>query len=197
MIIFKNNEELKELIVDGNIIINDDIECDFDINVDANIIAIDINANNINAHNIKAWDIKARDIIANDINAHNIKARDIKAIDINAHNIKARDINANDINANDINANDIKAINIKAWDINSWDINARDIKARDISYYAFCISYNKIICTSIKGSRHNSFHKCLDGELTIKEKLQEITIKNKKFMLTLSEINELKNQLKC
>ena len=141
MRVFKNNEELKELIVDGNIVVNDDIECNFNIDVKANIKAKDINA----------WDIKAKDI-----------------------------------NAWDINANDIKARDIKAWYIN----------ARDISYYAFCISYNNIICTSIKGRRENSFHKCLDGELTIKEELKEITINNQKFMLSLSEINELKNQLK-
>lgn len=156
MRVFKNNEELKELIVDGNIIINDNIECNFNIDVKANIKAI------------------------------NIKARDIKARDINAWNIKAWNIKADDIKANDI----------KARDINAYDIKANDIKANDISYYAFCISYNNIICTSIKGSRYNSFHKCLDGELTIKEKLKEITINNQKFMLSLSEINELKNQLK-
>ena len=52
MKIFKNNEELKELIKDGWIIINDDIQCDFDIDVEASI----------NANNIKAYDIKAKNI---------------------------------------------------------------------------------------------------------------------------------------
>ena len=53
-----------------------------------------------------------------------------------------------------------------------------------------------MLCESIKGRRDNSFHKCLDGELTIKEELKEITVKGSKIMLSLSEINELKNQLK-
>ena len=161
MRVFKDNEELKSCIVDGVININDSIECNFNINVEA-------------------------DINAYDINAYDIKANEINASNINAWNIKANEINANNINANEINANNIKANDIKSI----------DITARDISYHAFCIAYNNIKCESIKGWRQNSFHKCLDGELTIKEKLKEITVKGNKIMLSLSEINELKNQLK-
>ena len=160
MRVFKDNEELKSLIKDGSIIIEDDIRCNFNIDVCANI---------------DAWDI----------NALNINARNIKAMDINAMDIKAMDINAWDINAMDI----------KAMDINAMDINSGDIKARDISYYAFCMSYYNIECESIEGRRGNSLHKCLDGKLTIKEKLKEVTIKDSKFMLSSSEINELKKQL--
>jgi hypothetical protein len=135
MRVFKDNEELKSLIKDGSIIIEDDIRCNFNIDVCANIDAWDINALNINARNIKAMDI------------------------------------------------------------NAMDINSGDIKARDISYYAFCMSYYNIECESIEGRRGNSLHKCLDGKLTIKEKLKEVTIKDSKFMLSSSEINELKKQL--
>jgi polyisoprenoid-binding protein YceI len=130
MRVFKNNEELKSLIIDGNIIIHDDISCDFNINDNANI------------------------------------------------------------NANDINANDIKA-----FDINAGNINAKDIEARDVSYYAFCVAYKDIECESIKGRRDNSFHKCLDGKLTIKEKLKEITINGETFHLNKENIEDLKNQL--
>ena len=62
MKIFKNNEELKELIKDGWIIINDDIQCDFDIDVEASINANNIKAYDINAWNINAYDIKAKNI---------------------------------------------------------------------------------------------------------------------------------------
>ena len=64
MIIPKNNEELKKMIVDG--VINckcKDLMCDFSIDVHADII---------NAENITAMDITARDIIAGDITARNI-----------------------------------------------------------------------------------------------------------------------------
>lgn len=131
MRVFKSNEELKSLIVDGNIIIHDDINCDFNIDVNANI---------------------------------------------NAYDIKARDIKAGNINANDINAININAI--------------------DISYYAFCVVYQNIECESIKGCRGNSSHKCLDGKLTIKEKLKEITIQGETFHLNKENIEDLKNQLK-
>ena len=70
----------------------------FDLNVEANIRARDINAHNIYVRNINAWDI----------NTWNIKARDIHINgDINANDIKANDIQAGDIYANDINAHDI------------------------------------------------------------------------------------------
>ena len=51
-------------------------------------------------------------VVEGDINARNINARDINAWDINARNIDARDINALDINAKDINARNIDAWDI-------------------------------------------------------------------------------------
>jgi len=109
---------------------------------------------------INAWNIKA-----DNINAGDIDALDINAEDINARDIKAGDIKAGDINAWDINAWDINAWDINAWDINAEDINARDIKAGDISYYAVCFAYNNISCKTIKGTRKNSKHFCLDGKI--------------------------------
>ena len=140
MRVIKDNEELKSLIVDGKIIIDDNIECNFNINVEA-------------------------------------------------------DINAWDINAGDINAWNITACNISAWDINAWDITARDINALGINYYASCVSYKNITCESIKGRRDNSFHKCLDGEVTIKEKLTKIEIKGETFHLNKENLENLRNQL--
>jgi hypothetical protein len=142
MRVFKDNEELKSLIVDGNIIIQDNIMCNFNIDVKANI---------------KAWSIKSWDIKANDIDARNIDAWNI-----------------------DVNAS------IKAW----------NIKAGDVSYYAFCVAYKDIECESVKGLRNNSFHKCLDGKLTIKEKLKQITIHGRTFRLNKKNIEDLKSQLK-
>jgi hypothetical protein len=78
----KDNEELKNYIKNGSIVFNESIKCDFNINVDANIKACNIEASNINAYDIKAWNIKAYDI----------KALNIKARDINAYNIDAYDI---------------------------------------------------------------------------------------------------------
>ena len=91
-------------------------------------------------------------------------------LDIGRRNIEAGDIDACDIKAGDIKSGDIKAWNIrvcdiKAGNIKAGNIDAYNIKANDISYYAFCISYNDIVCKSIKGRRVNSFHKCIDGDL--------------------------------
>ena len=147
MKIINTQEELEALIDDnGNIIIDDDLEINCSIEINANIKAWNIKAGDIKAWNIKAWNIKAGDI----------KAGDIKAGDIKAWNIEAVDINAGDIKAMDIEAVDIKAMDIKAW----------DIKALDISYYSVCFAYQSIICKSIKGRRDNSKHFVLDGAIT-------------------------------
>jgi len=102
----KNNEELKKL-VKNNVLDckEEDLICDFNIDIDADII--------------NAWDIKAWDINALDINSGDIKARDIKARGIKAWNI---------------NALDIKAMNINALDIKAWDIKARNISYHAICF---------------------------------------------------------------
>ena len=87
MKVIKDNDELQTYIKDGVIKFNDDIKCDFDINVNADIDALDIHAWNINAH---------------DIDANNIHAYNIEALDINARNIHAQNISAGNINAEKI-----------------------------------------------------------------------------------------------
>ena len=84
--VFVKNKEYIEVVV-----------FDFDLNVEANIDAYDIEALDINAWNINACNI----------NANNIKARNINAIDIDACNIEAGNISACNIEASDISANNI------------------------------------------------------------------------------------------
>ena len=147
--IFKENGEYIDVVM-----------LNFDLKVEANIIARDINACNINVYSISA-----RNISAYDINAWNIIS-----CDINAHNINASDIGADNINAWNISACNISAYNIKAFDIDAWDdIKAFDINAHNISYYAVCFAYKNIKCKSIKGSLENSKHFVLDGVLEIEE----------------------------
>ena len=143
---YNKNTNTYEFIEDGILL---GVEFTFDLKINGNINARDINALDINAH---------------DINALNINARDIKAWDINARGIKAWDINASGIKAWDINA----------LDINAHDINARDIKALDITYYAVCFAYRNIECSSIKGRRANAKHFVSDGEIKIIEKDKEL-----------------------
>lgn len=72
--IFEENEEPIDLIV-----------FNFDLNVEANIKALNISVDNINAIDINACDIEA--VV---INARDIKAWEIKSWDINARNISYR-----------------------------------------------------------------------------------------------------------
>jgi hypothetical protein len=129
--------------IKGNLVLEKDTEFEESITVDGHIVGKDGNA----------YDLKVKG--------------DILAWDISANNISAKDILANNISAKDILAWDISASNISAKDILAWDISASNILARNISYYAFCIAYNNIICKSICGQRDNSFHRCLDGKLKI------------------------------
>ncbi len=98
------------------------------------------------------------------------------------------------INARNIDAGNIEASNIEAHNINARNIDALDIKANDISYYAFCISYTSINCTRIKGRKGNSFHKCLDGELTIRPRTHKIKIDDKEIELSEESYNNFKKQ---
>ena len=93
--------------------------------------------------------------VKGNISAHNISVSDISASDISALNISAHNISASDISASDIFASDISAHNIFA----------SNISALNISYYAVCFAYRSIKCKSIKGSRKNSKHFVLDGEI--------------------------------
>ena len=101
---FKNFEEIKQYYNENNntyeFVENEqllDVELNFNLGVDSNILAGnitvgDINACNINAENIDACNINACNIKAYDIKACNIKAHDINAFEINAFNIDAYDI---------------------------------------------------------------------------------------------------------
>ena len=131
--IFKENDEYIDTVV-----------FNFDLNVKANIDALDIDA-------------------------HNIEAYGINAYNINANNINVYNINAINIYVNNINADDIKADDIDASDIYAWNIYAFDINAENINYYAVCVAYKNIKCKSIKGRRENSKHFVLDGELEVME----------------------------
>ena len=136
--VFKENNEYISLV-----------KFNFDLHVEANI---------------KARNINACDITANDIKAENINAWDINADNIIARNIDAWNITTHDFFANDINANDILAHNI-----NACNIEAGDISANNISYHAVCFAYDSIKCKSIKGRYRNAKHFVLDGVLEVEE----------------------------
>ena len=90
-----------------DLILEEDTTFDESIKVNGNIIGnfnLTINGNII-AHDIDVLDIKARDIRACDIDAWDIRAYDINALDIKALNIDAWDIIAEDIDASDIICN--------------------------------------------------------------------------------------------
>ena len=212
IMIITTQQELNDLIATADksntIVLDDELEINFDCKIPCNINAFNIKAHDIDAWNIKASDINACDINAEHINAHNIKtdkidainiktdkidAHDIKAWNITAHDIKAHNIITNDIKAhniitNDINAYDINAWNIKASDIKACDIKAYNITAKNIKYHAFCIAYESLKCKSIAGRRENSFHKCLDQKIEIVKKEEKVTIE-----LTQSQLDKIKH----
>ena len=135
--VFKENNKYIELVT-----------FNFDLNIEANIVAKDINA------------------------------RNIKAFNIFADNINAKAIHSWNLDADDIKANDIEAYYITAKDIYASDISAGNIEANDISYFAVCVAYKNIKCKSISGRRDNAKHFVLDGKLEVKNGTQRSTRSN-------------------
>ncbi len=87
MKIYKIQQEIEEDIKDGVLTINGDVKFECSFNINASIIAGNIDAGNIYAGNIYAGDIDAGNIIAGNIIAGNIIAGNIIAGDIDAGNI--------------------------------------------------------------------------------------------------------------
>lgn len=102
--------------------------------------------------NVRA-NIRALNIIGRDIKALNITSLDIRCGDIDASDIVAGNISANNIKARDIDAFDIDAIDVIARDMDVDDIKARNINARDINCYVVCNAIENIKCKSIKGGK--------------------------------------------
>ena len=112
MITIKNEKQMKKYYVKkvNTYMFEDDVEFLCNINVEANIIAWDINAKDILAWNVFADDITAKEICVRNINAwcinaDNITADNIKAEEIIAHNIiyYAICVAYNNIECNSIN----------------------------------------------------------------------------------------------
>ena len=87
MKVYKTQAQVEKDIKNGVLAIDGDVRFECSINIEASIIASDINAEDINAWNINASDINASDITASDITASDITASDITARDINARDI--------------------------------------------------------------------------------------------------------------
>ena len=102
--------------------------------------------------NVKA-NIRALNIIGRDIKVLDIKALDIRCGDIDAVDIVAGNINAVNIKAKDIDAFDIDAVNVVARDIDVDNIRAINIDARNINCYVVCDATENIKCKQIKGGR--------------------------------------------
>lgn len=127
--------------------------------IDVVVLKFDLCINaNIDALNIDAWDINAYDIYASDIDACDITAKDI-----HTDNFTARVINVHNIVAGIINV-----ININAYDIDATAIMAGNIKAHNIKYFTVCFAEKDIICNSIKGKREGTKHFVFDGKLEVK-----------------------------
>ena len=102
--------------------------------------------------NVKA-NIRALNIIDGDIKALDIKALDIRCGDIDALNIVAGNINAVNIKAKDIDAFDIDAVDVIARDVDVDNITARNIDVRDINGCILCDATENIKCKSIQRGR--------------------------------------------
>jgi len=104
-----------------------DISGNINIDINGNIIANDISANDIRIHNMTANDISINDMSANDISIHDMSANDISINDMSANDISIHDMSANDISINDMSANDISVNDMSANYISVNDMSANNI----------------------------------------------------------------------
>jgi len=87
------------------------------------------------------------------------------------YDLSIGNLEAASVNVGDLTANTIKVVNLNAININARNIEVLNkLVANKINYYAVCFAYTGIECNYIKGSRTNSKHFVLDGELKINEK---------------------------
>jgi len=87
---------------------------------------------------------------------YDLSVGNLEAINVNVVNLTANTIKVTNLNATNINARNIEVLN--------------KLVANKINYYAVCFAYIGIECNYIKGSRTNSKHFVLDGELKINGK---------------------------
>jgi len=140
MLTINSNEEAEKLIINGMLVIDDDME----IACDDLIVKADIKCKNIYSKGYR------RNLNCYNIDCHNL----------NCHNIDCCDIDCDNLNCYNLNCYNIDCVNI----------DCHNIDCCDLSYYAVCFAYRDIVCNSIKGRRKNARHFCLDGEITIRPK---------------------------
>ena len=131
MRIYNSQEEVEKDVVNWVLKVDDDVTFNFDLIMDIDIIAHNINVYNFYVHNIDAHNINSYNIMAIDINANNIDAIDISVTgNVNVNNITAISIYANNINANYLKVYDVNARN----NINAKNIHADTVKANNVNY---------------------------------------------------------------
>jgi len=114
----------KDTTFDDSIEVKGNIKGCYNLEVNGNIIARNIDVLNISARNIDAWDINARNINSSDIDASNIVACDISAENIRVWHISVWYINAKSVNALSINALDVNVSSIDVLNINARNIDS-------------------------------------------------------------------------
>lgn len=164
MIIISNKEELDKYYNTKRknaYVVNDNVEFTFDVDVEDDIIAFDINAQNI----------KARNIIGRDISAGNITGKFIKANNVVGADIFVDEITVDNINAKNIKTKIIKTSSIVVLDISANRIYVDNVYANNILYSEICMVSDSISCISIKGDNICSLaiRYSLQGKLSIRK----------------------------
>ena len=153
MIIIKNKTELKEYLnKDKDLIVDEDVRIEYQV------------------ERGELRDVKCRNLYLEndneffDFNGRDFDGRDFDGWDFNGRDFDGWDFNGRDFNGLNFNGKDFNGRNFKGW-----NFIGNSFIGNDIDYYASFIAYEKISCTSIKGRRKNSIHKCLDSEIEIRK----------------------------
>ena len=149
MLIIKNLNELKKhLTKDKDLVVDEDVRIEFQV------------------PKRELRDVKCRNLfLMKDDERFDFNGRDFTGGDFNGWNFNGRNFTGRDFNGWNFNG-----VDFNGGDFTGRNFNGGNFTGKDISYYAVFIANQSVKCTSIKGRRDNSIHKCLDGKIEIVSK---------------------------
>ena len=133
-------KEFKMKIIEGDLIMTEDMTFDDDLKVNGNIYGKDGIKYDLNCGNL---------------NCLNLNCENLTCLDLNCENLNCWDLNCWDLTCFDLTCRDLNCGNLNCW---------------DLTFYAVAIAYKSFKCKTWKARRQNYIIKCLDGEIKGEQK---------------------------
>ena len=162
-------------IINGNLIMKEDMIFNGDLKVEGNILGKngnifnlivngDLDCGNLTCKNLNCGDLNCRDL-----DCWNLNCRNLNCLDLTCKNLDCWDLTCKNLNCGDLNCRDLDCWNLNCRNLNCRDLICMNLNCNDLNFYAIAIAYNSFKCKSWKARRKKFIIKCLDGEIEGKE----------------------------